>query len=145
MLNNTPTVSFIIIYLVYIVVKSIWESFNEDATHLKTDTAQDSLKVYGYHSNVEINFRKNNYEYYVDGNLIDDRHDVFYLELLGIDWTKTTITEKVIYDAYYATILNLAVALDNPQIVSNDPIRPKLAKAACNYLIDRSNYLGFVN
>ena len=145
MLNNTPNVSFIIIYLVYIVVKSIWESFNEVATHLKTDTAQDSLKVYSYHSNVEINFRKNNYEYYVDGNLIDDRHDVFYLKLLGIDWTKTTITEKVIYEAYYATILNLTILCDDPNIEIKDQIRPELAKAACDYLIDRKTYLGFEN
>ena len=145
MLNNTPTVSFIIIYLVYIVVKSISKSFNEDTTHLKTDTAQDSLSSYSYHTNVEINFRKNKYEYYVDGNLIYGRLDIFYLELLGIDWINNAITEKVIYEAYYATILNLTVALDDPQIEPNDTIRPELAKAACDYLIDRKTYLGFAN
>lgn len=132
-------------YFLYICVKMFWKGY-KDSNVLKPNITQDTLPLdEAYQFKVEANAKKSSYAYYIDGNLMTSKHDVFYLRLLGIDWTKTTITEKVIYEAYYATILNLTIVCDNPNIDIKNRIRPELAKAACDYLIDRKTYLGFVN
>jgi hypothetical protein len=133
-------------YLLYICVKMFWKGCKEDSNVIKPNIPQYRLPLdKKYQFKVEASAKKSSYEYYIDGNLMAVKHEIFYLRLLGIDWTKTRITEKVIYEAYYATILNLTVALDDPKIEPKDQIRPELAKAACDYLIYRKRYLGYLN
>jgi hypothetical protein len=146
MSNDNPLFHLGAFYFLYICAKMFWKGYTEDSNVLKPNITQDVLPLdETYQFKVELKAKKSGYAYYIDGNLMAVKHDIFYLRLLGIDWTKTTITEKVIYEAYYATILNLTVALDDLQIEPNELIRPELAKAACDYLIDRKTFLGFEN
>ena len=132
--NSNNMFNMGLIYLIIIILKLIWKDDKEDKLTLVDSTIK-----------TENHKQTSNYEYYVCGYIINERHDIFYLNFLGVDWKDKTITKEVILEGYNSTLSKHIDENQNNFYIKNNNVIPHIAKVAYNYLIDRSNYLGFEN